>query len=85
MKPYNSSGHAAYQERVLTQLRKYYPDAASSLPTSTWNGMEKFWALDRSELATLMQDHYSNLEVASRLPSDMFRSILLSVEFRITS
>lgn len=42
LKPFNSGGHSAYQERVLAQLRKYYPDATTSLPPSTWEIMEKF-------------------------------------------
>ena len=85
MKPFNPGGHAAYQERVLTQLRKYYPDAVSSLPASTWDILEKFWALDLSELDSLMQDRYSVFGPAPRLPSDMLRSILLSVEFKVSS
>lgn len=85
MKPYNPGGHAAYQERVLALLRKYYPDAASSLPPSTWAIMGKFWYLDLSELDTILADRYSDFGPAPRLPSDMLRSILLSVEFKITS
>lgn len=46
LKPFNSGGHAAYQEHVLSQLRKYYPDAISSLPAPTWQIMEKFWTHD---------------------------------------
>lgn len=30
MKPINTGGHSAYQDLVLNQLRKYYPDAANS-------------------------------------------------------
>lgn len=85
MKPFNSGGHAAYQDRVLTQLRKYYPDAANSLSSSTWDIMEKIWNLDLSELDVLMQDRYSSFGPVPRLPSDMLRSVLLSVEFKITS
>lgn len=85
MKPYNPGGHAAYQERVLALLRKYYPDAAYSLPPSTWAIMEKFWSLERSELDTIMADRYSDFSPAPRLPSDMLRSIRLSVECKITS
>ena len=85
LKPYNPGGHSAYQERVLAQLRKYYPDAASSLPASTWVIMEKFWHLDLSDMDILMTDRYSDFGPAPRLPSDMLRSILLSVEFKITS
>lgn len=85
MKPINFGGHAAYQNRVLEQLRKYYPDAADSLPASTWEIMEKFWNLDLSEVDLIMQDRYSDFGPQPRLPSDMLRSILLSVEFKVTS
>ncbi|MDL2302666.1 hypothetical protein LJC58_10015, partial [Lachnospiraceae bacterium OttesenSCG-928-D06] len=85
LKPYNSGGHTAYQERVLTQLHKYYPDAANSLPSSSWIIMEKFWNLDLSEADSLMRERYSDFGPAPRLPSDMLRSILLSVEFKVTS
>ena len=85
MKPYNPGGHSACQDRVLAQLRKYYPDAVSSLPDSTWAVMEKFWNLDLSGMDSLMADHYSDFGPAPRLPSDMLRSILLSVEFKVTS
>ena len=85
MKPVNTGGHSAYQERVLTQLHKYYPDAATSLSSSTWAILEKFWNLDLSPIDSLMQDRYSVFGPAPRLPSDMLRSILVSVEFKITS
>ena len=85
MKPVNIGGHAAYQDRVLSQLRKYYPDAASSLPAHTWDIMEKFWNLDLSDVDSLMQDRYSVFGPAPRLPSDMLRSVLVSVEFKVVS
>ena len=85
LKPVNIGGHAAYQNHVLEQLRKYYPDAIHSLPASTWQIMEKFWALDLSEVDSLLQDRYSDFGPTPRLPSDMLRSILLSVEFKVTS
>lgn len=85
LKPVNIGGHAAYQNRVLAQLRKYYPDAAHSLPAPTWEIMEKFWNLDLSEIDIIMQDRYSDFGPEPRLPSDMLRSILLSVEFKVTS
>ena len=83
MKPSTSGGHSAYQDLVLMQLRKYYPDAADSLPSSTWEIMERFWNLDLTPLNTLMQDCYSVFGPAPRQPSDMLRSFLLSVEFKI--
>lgn len=85
MKPFNPGGHSAYQQHVLTQLPIYYPDAASSLSPSTWEIIEKFWNLDLSHLDTLMAGRYSHFGPKPRLPSDMLRSILLSVEFKIPS
>lgn len=85
MKPINIGGHSAYQNRVLTQLRKYYPDAGTSLSPSTWQILEKFWSLDLSGVDTLMQDIYSIFGPEPRFPSDMLRAILVSVEFKVTS
>lgn len=85
LKPVNVGGHPAYQNRVLTQLRKYYPNAATSLPDSTWQILEKFWSLDLSAVDNLMQDRYSVFGPEPRLPSDMLRALLVSVEFKITS
>ena len=85
MKPINIGGHSAYQNRVLTQLRKYYPNAVNSLSDSSWQILEKFWSLDLSEVDTLMQDRYSVFGPEPRLPSDMLRALLVSVEFKITS
>lgn len=42
MKPINVGGHAAYQDSVLSQLRKYDQDTTASLTAHTWDIMEKF-------------------------------------------
>ena len=85
MKPVNIGGHSAYQDRVLTQLRKYYPNAATSLSSSTWQIIDKFWNLDLSQVDELMKDRYSVFGPEPRLPSDMLRAILVSAAFKITS
>ena len=85
MKPINIGGHAAYQNRVLEQLRKYYPDAETSFDPSTWDIIERFYYLDLSEIDSIMKDRYSDFGPAPRLPSDMFRSYLLSMVFQISS
>lgn len=85
MKPVNIGGHSAYQDRVLTQLRKYYPNAATSLSSSTWQIIDKFWNLDLSHVDELMKDRYSVFGPEPRLPSDMLRAILVSAAFKITS
>lgn len=85
MKPINTGGHAAYQDRVLTQLRKYYPAADTAFDASTWETIEQFWSLDLSAVDLLMQDRYSAFGPEPRLPSDMLRSYMLSMKFKITS
>ena len=85
LKPVNISGHTTYQGRVLAQLRKYYPDADTSLDSATWEVMEQFWNLDLSAVDQIMQDRYSLFGPQPRLPSDMLRSYLLSMKFKVTS
>ena len=75
----------AYQNRVLTQFRKYYPDADTALDSATWEVMELFWNLDLSPVDQLMQDRYSVFGPQPRLPSDMLRSYLLSMKFKVPS
>ena len=85
MLPVNTGGHSTYQNFVVENLRKYYPNAATSLSFSTWQILDKFWNLDLSQVDILMQDRYSVFGSEPRLPSDMLRSILVSVAFKITS
>ena len=47
MLPVNCGSHADYQNFVVTNLRKYYPDP-SALARSTWDIIERFWNLDLS-------------------------------------
>ena len=47
MLPVNPGGHAAYQNFVVTNLRKYYPDPDAFSP-ATWDIIERFWNLDLS-------------------------------------
>ena len=75
----------AYQNRVLTQFRKYYPDADTALDSATWEVMELFWNLDLSPVDQLMQDRYSVFGPQPRLPSDMLRSYLLSMKSKVPS
>ena len=85
MKPVNIGGHPAYQDRLLTQLRKYYPDADTSFDSATWEVLDEFWNLDLSSVDQIMQDRYSVFGPAPRLPSDMLRSYLLSMKFKVPS
>jgi hypothetical protein len=85
LKPVNIGGHPAYQKLVLDQLQKYYPNAVSQFDSSTWDIIEEFWALDLSHVDEIMQDQYSIYGPKPRLPSDMLRSYLLSMKFKIPS
>lgn len=84
MLPVNCGSHADYQNFVITNLRKYYPDP-DALARSTWDIIECFWNLDLSFTDTFMADKYSKFSPAPRTPSCMQRSYLLSIDFKVTS
>jgi hypothetical protein len=82
--PVNLGGHAAYQEFLLDQIPKYYPDP-SFIPSDIRKAMERFWYKNLSLVDDLMKDRYSRLGVPSRLPSDMLCSMLLAAHFHVKS
>ena len=84
MLPVNCGSHSDYQNFVVTNLRKYYPDP-SALARSTWDIIERFWNLDLSFTDTFMADKYSKFGPAPRTPSSIQRSYLLSIDFKVTS
>ena len=84
MLPINCGSHADYQNFVVTNLRKYYPNP-NTLTRSTWDIIEWFWNLDLSFTDTFMADKYSKFGPAPRTPSSMQRSYLLSIDFKVTS
>ena len=45
MLPVNCGSHADYQNFVVTNLRKYYPNP-DALARSTWSIIERFWNLE---------------------------------------
>lgn len=84
MLPFNSGGHAAYQDFVVQNLREYYPNP-ESIPNDVWDIMERFFLKDLSRVDEMMRDRYSVLGPKPRLPSCMLRSIMLALEFKVTS
>lgn len=84
MLPFNPGGHTAYQDFLVTQLRKYYPNS-NSVPQNTWTIMDRFFLKDLSRIDVIMRERYSVFGPEPRLPSCMFRSILLALEFKVTS
>ena len=84
MLPVNCGTHADYQNFVTENLRKYYPNP-DAIARSTWDIIERFWALDLSYTDQLMRDKYSKFGPAPRTPSCMQRSYLLSIDFKVTS
>lgn len=84
MLPVNCGSHADYQNFVVTNLRKYYPNP-NALARSTWDIIERFWNLDLSFTDTFMADKYSKFGPTPRTPSCMQRSYLFSIDFKVTS
>ena len=84
MLPVNPGGHAAYQNFVATNLRKYYPNPDAFSP-ATWDIIERFWNLDLSYTDELLRSKYSVFGPKPRTPSCMQRSYLLSIDFKIHS
>ena len=84
MLPVNCGSHADYQNFVVTNLRKYYPNPDALAP-SIWDIIERFWNLDLSYTDELLKDTYSKFGPVPRTPSCMQRSYLLSIDFKVTS
>ena len=84
MLPVNPGGHAAYQNFVTVNLRKYYPDP-NALSPATWDIIERFWNLDLSYTDQLLRSKYSVFGPKPRTPSCMQRSYLLSIDFKVHS
>ena len=80
--PVNPGGHAAYQNFVVTNLRKYYPDP-DAFSRATWDIIERFWNLDLSYTDELLRSKYSVFGPKPRTPSCMQRSYLLSIDFKV--
>lgn len=84
MLPVNCGSHADYQNFVVTNLRKYYPDP-DSFSRSTWDIIDRFWNLDLSYTDKKLCSKYSVFGPKPRTPSCMHRSYLLSLDFKVTS
>ena len=83
MLPVNCGSHKDYQDFVVKNLRKYYPNPGC-LARSTWDIIERFWHLDLSSVDLSLADKYSRFGPAPRTPSCMLRSYLLSIEFGLS-
>ena len=84
MLPVNTGGHSAYQNFVVDNLRKYYPDP-DAIPRAAWDIIDRFWNLDLSYTDEMMKSKYSVFGPRPRTPSCMQRSYLLSIDFKTTS
>ena len=85
MKPVNSGGHSAYQQQLISLLKLYYPDAHLRFGPSLWKAIDNFYNLDLSPVDTIMADRYSVFGPKPRLPSDMLRSMMVSMVMKKTS
>ena len=84
MLPVNCGSHSDYQNFVVENLRKYYPDP-DAISRATWDIIDRFWNLDLSFTDQMMKSKYSKYGPAPRTPSCMQRSYLLSIDFKVTS
>lgn len=84
MLPVNSSGYSAYQNFVVTNLRKYYPDT-DKIARSTWDIIDRFWNLNFFYTYDFLINKYSALGLKPKAPSNMKRSYFLSIDFKVTS
>jgi hypothetical protein len=84
MLPVNCGSHTDYQNFVVENLRKYYPNP-DSIAHSTWDIIDRFWNLDLSFTDEFMRDKYSIFGPKPRTPSCMQRSYLLSIDFKVPS
>ena len=84
MLPVNCGSHADYQNFVVENLRKYYPDP-DSISMSTWDIIDHFWNLDLSYTDEYLRDKYSKFGPSPRTPSYMQRSYLLHIDFKVDS
>ena len=85
MLPVNIGGPSTYQDTFVTEFLKLYPNPYV-IPKSTWDIIVKFWYLDLSETDTIMAPFYpSSGKPASRFPSALLRSYLLSIALQIPS
>ena len=74
MLPVNCGSHADYQNFVVTNLRKYYPNP-NALARSTWDIIKRFWKSFKSEndmFTERQNDGYSYKELASQSDFDRF-------------
>lgn len=67
MLPVNCGSHADYQNFVVTNLRKYYPNP-NALARSTWDIIERFWNLDLSLPILLWLINIQNSDQLHELP-----------------
>ena len=85
MLPVNYGGHTAYQDTFVSEFLSLFPDPFV-VPKQTWDIIVKFWYLDLSGTDTIMQEFYSLPgKPATRFPSCLLRSCLLSIVLGVTS
>lgn len=85
MLPVNYGGHTAYQNTFVSDFLNLFPDPFA-VPKQTWDIIVKFWYLDLCETDTIMQEFYPLTgKPATRFPSCLLRSYLLSIVLGVTS
>jgi len=85
MKPiFDADEHSKYQDFLIKNLIDLGPNIFS-FPSSTWDRIVDFYSLDLSFINSLLSDFYYQKGPIPRLPSNIFRSYLLSLKLKVPS
>lgn len=77
MLPVNCGSHSDYQNFVVENLRKYYPNP-DSIACSTWDIIDRFWNLDLSYTDEKLKSTYSVFDLSQEpFPYALFLPVVL--------
>ena len=83
MLPVNCGSHFDYQNFVVENLHKYYPNP-DSIARFTWDIINQIWNLNLSYTDERLKNRYSFFGPKPKTPSCMHHSYLLSLVFKVT-
>ena len=72
--------HDQYQSFVLEQLRSHYSGGILVLVAKDWTFIEKFWMVDLSGTASLLNRQYATHGIQATDPANLLRAYLLMLQ-----
>ena len=85
MLPVNTGGHSAYRDTFVSQFLALFPDPFV-VPKAAWDLIVKFQYSDLSLMDSIILEFYPKSgKAATRFPSCMLRSYLLSIKLHVPS